>query len=51
MTLTDLFTLSDEQKIEAFGRIANIYMSTTDLRELELDICRVLHSYADTKIK
>lgn len=47
MTLTDLLTLSDEQKIEAFERIANIFMSTVDPTELVLDITHILHSYTD----
>ena len=45
LTLENLFQLTDEQKIEAFERIANIYMSTPDPDELDYSISSVLNSY------
>ena len=48
MTLDVLFSLSDNQKIEAFERIANIYMCTVDPVELDRDITLVIESYTKT---
>lgn len=47
LTLEKLLGLTDEQKTEAFERIANIYMCTTNLDELDQDITSILESYYD----
>ena len=42
LTLSNLLSLTDDQKIEAFERLANIFMSTTDPEELNRDITYIL---------
>jgi len=44
LTLSKLLSLTDEQKVEAFGRLANVYMSTPDPDELEYSISHVFNS-------
>ena len=47
LTLAKLLSLTEDQKIEAFERIANVYMCTTNLDELDRDITYVLESYIE----
>jgi len=47
LTLAKLLSLNDDQKIEAFERIANSYMGSGDSSELDNSITSILVSYTN----